>query len=34
MTAPNEDEERIIIGMNTMPLGLADDDEYDKYEYN
>jgi hypothetical protein len=34
MTAPNEDEERIIIGMNTMPLGLADDDEYDKYKYN
>lgn len=34
MTAPNEDEERIIIGMNTMPLGVADDDQFDKYEYN
>jgi hypothetical protein len=33
MTAPNEDEERIIIGMNTMPLGFANDDQFDKYEY-
>lgn len=33
MTSPNEDEERIIVGMNSMPLGLADDDQFDKYDY-
>ena len=34
MTALNQDEERIVIGMNSMPVGLANDDEFDKYEYN
>lgn len=33
-TNPCKDDDRIIIGMNTMPYGFANNDQFDRYYYN
>lgn len=32
-TTPNENSERIIIGLNSMPIGQTNRDVFDRYEY-